>query len=866
MNTRPDNEHPPNQEMSQKVYHALRKLAEFKHPQLHRVILNVQQGVFTEDDMKVLTFYWTASKAYHPYIKEVLPYLHILKEKAKRKMLKQGPPPTPKAYVEVRNEITSLFQTPERMTTLLASHLKAKGFDQLRFLAKGGMGAVYEANSSRLSRPCVIKISLSTDNIKMVQAFEKEAKMAAQVSKHPAIVEIYDAGTLHIVGQAVNYYVMEHIDGGDAHELIGHIQNNEMEVEMSTRLELLRNIANGLEVIHRQGMTHRDMKPANVLIDKFDGTLIAKISDFGLASARYMKHSPAEVMNGTEDSMESLTYGGAVIGTPSFMPEEAWRDPQSAGSAWDIHALGLIAAELLTGHSKMQEFTFKRKFGCGRDYGVAYMMTNFQSAISYDDPGLDALRESTEDEEILKFLCQMTSRNAQKRPSATEVVSFFHEQLKNRSDEAMQMRSLKRKMAKLFAGTAGIIGLSTLLYFATKRPEDHIHYARELENRSTLATKILTTNGPLSSEVLKNLIIDLQQTLEKKKTLKGFESEANETHPAELEKLIQTARAASQAQKSLDKARLLQKDGKHVRCIDSLSKVYKTAPESFKNHIIEIINSSRYEIAIKNYHYGDTEEFIKHLNHLEIRQFNGLSGKKKRELNRLKNYVDLWETRHKKNDDDVFLVLGWTSHETQVVKKPQLVLQKLQKWVSEAQFGDSDALYKALTMYNQLLEYATKAQKNLNRQDMNRLLQTDAKYASIARLVPQCRKILIKVLAEFETGVDNIPGLRMRYQLLSMEMISYYQSILYTRLNTPNLPDGIYRGLIDRAVPLFTLILSLQKNLSTGNTLGADARITLKKSAQDTYRKIEGEVPREFTKPVVDLLKKNEKLRELLKK
>lgn len=863
MNTRPNNEPKLTQQEYQKAVYALKKLAEIQNPHLSLVLQRAQQGYFDKRGVEVFKALWNQDARYRPFIEEAMVYLRTLMEQNPVKTMVQPPPPTPQAQVDVRTGISYLLRMPEKLTSILSEHMKYKGFGDLKFLAKGGMGAVYLAEDLNLSRPCVIKISLASSDIRMVQAFEKEAKMAAQVSKHGSIVEIYDAGTIDLAGQLMNYYVMEHVDGGDGHQLIQHIAEGERDLSRRDALELIRDIALGLTVIHRTRMTHRDMKPANILFDTFEGKMKAKISDFGLASARYMNRPPTEVMDGSEDSMESLTHEGAVIGTPSFMPREAWEDPQSAGPAWDIHALGLIAAGLLTGHTKTQEYTFGMDFKAGIEYGFAYAKTDFESAISYNDPGLDQLRESAEDEEILDFLCRMTAREPEDRPSAEEVVAFLEEQLEKRSDLAHRMKSLKKKALLGISSLIVVAGLSGVGYLALKRPQSHIQYALEMGEKKADALRMLRDDSRVSPELLKKMAHTLQKTVDKTSQFEGFEPAQGEVSPDELTRLIRELLIRAATQESMESAQSLYTGGSYSECLTSLKELDGSVSECFQEQVESLMNKCRFELCIKSFHNGDTNGFQNTLAELDVRSMQGLNGSQKSQLSILKSRCDGWE--QKVAEQEVFSLLGWNDDTPRALRNPQMILHEFQQWLSAAQHENPESTYKALMMYQKLLNYASQRQKGLNRNEMQRLLQTDATYGSIAHMVPAMRKVLVKQLAGLEPQTDLLPGLRRMYQELSLEMISYYQSIIYTRLNTPNLPAGIYRGIVDRAVPVFELILALEKSLLESSTLGPNAMMTLEEAAKKTWGKMSGEVPRQYTKPLIDLMDGSEELQKMMK-
>ena len=183
-------------------------------------------------------------------------------------------------------------------------------------IGKGGMGEVYKAHDPRVGRDVAIKVS----GQQFTERFDREARAIAALN-HPNICTLYDVGP--------NYLVMEFVDG----------EPPKGPLPLKDALRVMRQVADGLEAAHEKGITHRDLKPGNILL-KSDGWV--KVLDFGLA-----KVAPA-----AGESTETITLGatlpGAVVGTPAYMaPEQARGLP--ADKRADIWAFGLVLHELLTG-------------------------------------------------------------------------------------------------------------------------------------------------------------------------------------------------------------------------------------------------------------------------------------------------------------------------------------------------------------------------------------------------------------------------------------------------------------------------------------------------------------------------------------
>ncbi|MGV3625555.1 MAG: serine/threonine-protein kinase [Archangium sp.] len=194
-------------------------------------------------------------------------------------------------------------------------------------LAAGGMGEVYRATHLELGRALAIKLmrpELSRD-ASFVERFRREAMTASRLG-HPHIVDIIDSGSED--GQF--YFVMEFLDGETLTSLIGRGA-----AQLPLALELVTQIAEALDVAHRAGVAHRDLKPDNVIVLQRGGKPFIKLVDFGVAKVV----TPID---------QQLTTHGSVVGTPQYMSPE-----QAAGTTvdlrTDIYALGLILFELLTG-------------------------------------------------------------------------------------------------------------------------------------------------------------------------------------------------------------------------------------------------------------------------------------------------------------------------------------------------------------------------------------------------------------------------------------------------------------------------------------------------------------------------------------
>jgi serine/threonine protein kinase/Tol biopolymer transport system component len=198
-------------------------------------------------------------------------------------------------------------------------------------LGKGGMGEVFRARDTRLDRPVAIKfVAAALLDESSRRRFLQEARMASALN-HPHILTVHEAGET----DGRQYLVTEFVDGGTLREWAEADRRTWRQV-----IELLIGVADGLATAHQAGILHRDVKPANILVNAGG---YAKLADFGLAKLA----RPATTDDATR-TIADETSPGAVLGTVGYMsPEQAMGRPLDARS--DIFSFGLVLYELLAG-------------------------------------------------------------------------------------------------------------------------------------------------------------------------------------------------------------------------------------------------------------------------------------------------------------------------------------------------------------------------------------------------------------------------------------------------------------------------------------------------------------------------------------
>ena len=189
-------------------------------------------------------------------------------------------------------------------------------------LGAGGMGEVFRAVDTRLGRPVAIKLA----HRQFGDRFEREAK-AISALNHPRICTLYDVCATQ---SGSSYLVMELVEGDT---LAARLRKGALQMEQVLRYGA--EIADALAAAHAKGITHRDLKPGNIMLARSG----VKVLDFGLARS-------------ADD--DTLTLANALVGTLAYMAPEQ-REGRMCDARTDIYALGLILVEMATGKRQSTE-------------------------------------------------------------------------------------------------------------------------------------------------------------------------------------------------------------------------------------------------------------------------------------------------------------------------------------------------------------------------------------------------------------------------------------------------------------------------------------------------------------------------------
>ncbi len=252
-------------------------------------------------------------------------------------------------------------------------------------IGRGGMGEVWRAYDETLARAVAVKLLLPQDtDVTAASRFRLEAQTAGRLH-HPNLVGVLDFGEY----DNRLYLVMELVDG----DSLARVLSVSGALPAERVAELAAQAAAGLATAHAQGIVHRDVKPANLLLDSH-GTL--KIGDFGIA--RFL-----------DDPGAALTATGQIVGTGLYLaPERALGQP--AGPASDMYSLGCVLYQLLSGRPPFQA-----------DTAVALLHQHLDTApVPPRELGVAALPPAFEN-----YLLGLLAKQPEDRPTAQQAAEWF---------------------------------------------------------------------------------------------------------------------------------------------------------------------------------------------------------------------------------------------------------------------------------------------------------------------------------------------------------------------------------------------------------------------------------------------------------
>jgi serine/threonine protein kinase len=207
-----------------------------------------------------------------------------------------------------------------------------KDYEILGKIGEGGIAEIFQARQVSLDRLVAIKI-ISPDMVgdtDIVRRFDRESVTIANLN-HPNIVHIIDKG----IADGRYYFVMEYVDGKSFKEMI-----NSPDYSQHDKLEIIIMALKGLDYAHKNGVIHRDVKPANILIDRHGNAMMA---DFGIA--QIVKKPDYE-----------QTHSDVIMGTLAYMSPEQRESSANVDQTTDIFSVGIMIYEILTGRRPVGRF------------------------------------------------------------------------------------------------------------------------------------------------------------------------------------------------------------------------------------------------------------------------------------------------------------------------------------------------------------------------------------------------------------------------------------------------------------------------------------------------------------------------------
>ena len=252
-------------------------------------------------------------------------------------------PATPAGMADalVRDGLLTRFQADQLLRGRWRNFILCGKYTILEPLGAGGMGTVYLCSHKIMRRPVAVKVlpAAQADDPGSVDRFHREAQAVAQL-RHPNIVGAHDVdkdGKFH-------FLVMEYVDGVSLQELV----KRSGPLDPIRAAHYMHQAALGLEHAHEAGLVHRDVKPANLLVDRAG---VVKILDLGLA--RFFKD--------TKESVTQKYDNNVVLGTADYLAPEQAVDSHNVDIRCDIYSLGITFYFLLSGRSPFQEGSVAEK-------------------------------------------------------------------------------------------------------------------------------------------------------------------------------------------------------------------------------------------------------------------------------------------------------------------------------------------------------------------------------------------------------------------------------------------------------------------------------------------------------------------------
>ena len=353
-----------------------------------------------------------------------------------------------------------------------------------RELGRGGMGAVYRAYDSHLHRPVALKVPFfkKGHSAEIVKRFLREARAVARLS-HANLCRVFDVGVI----DGTLFLTMEFVEG----QSLEQISKSGEPMPAADVVPLIRQVALALQEAHDCGIIHRDMKPANIMLNAKGQPVLM---DFGLARE-------------VEREENDLTKDGAMLGTPAYMsPEQIRGIAREIGPATDIYSLGVVMYRLLTGRRPF-EGTFTAILSaiptetpispsdlCGTVSPAIEAICLKAIAKKPSDRFASALKFA----EALDSVCQVAltdSSNLEDRASALSADAAGQRSV----DGVSQQSAHKKLLVRVLAAVCLLVVVAGIVRFAQSHPKVSPQ-ATEIAGSTAPLTRSESTPSPQLSE------------------------------------------------------------------------------------------------------------------------------------------------------------------------------------------------------------------------------------------------------------------------------------------------------------------------------------------------------------------------------
>ncbi len=329
----------------------------------------------------------------------------------------------------------------------------------LEKIGQGGMGAVYKAEHRRMKRIVALKMlpdAMMKDPAAAAR-FQREVEAAAKL-EHPNIVAAFDADNAN----GVHLLVMQYVAGTDLAALV----KKKGPLPVAQAVNCILQAARGLELAHRKGVVHRDIKPGNLLLDT-EGTV--KILDMGLARIDSV---------GDAAPRAELTSTGAIMGTVDYMAPEQALNTKSADARADVYSLGCTLYYLLTGKATYEGDTLMARLLAHRELPI---------------PSIRAFRPDVPEQLEIIFSKMVAKNAADRQQTMTEVIADLEQWT---SPNAPSLSSLQS------AGSPSDTGLTDFLNEVSVQGFQSVMEKKVARSSARSNRKLLSVGGSILAAIV----------------------------------------------------------------------------------------------------------------------------------------------------------------------------------------------------------------------------------------------------------------------------------------------------------------------------------------------------------------------------